>query len=116
MIYNYNEFMPMIKAISDETRLKIIDMLSCGRMCANEILEKFELSQSTLSYHMKILTDAGIVKANREGAWMRYTLKREQVDEMVAFIRYIINDKDDCICKDNLNIKTKNEEKNNGRK
>ncbi|MDD2370432.1 MAG: metalloregulator ArsR/SmtB family transcription factor [Firmicutes bacterium] len=101
MSYNYSEFMPIIKAISDETRLKIIDMLSCGEMCANEILEKFELSQSTLSYHMKILTDAGIVQGIREGAWMKYTLKKKEIDEMINFIRYITDDKDNCICKEN---------------
>ena len=106
----YDEFLPMIKAISDETRLKIIDMLSCGEMCANDILEKFNLSQSTLSCHMKILSDAKIINANREGAWMRYTLKKDSVVELIDYIKYIIKDKDECICKNNVNIQTKIEE------
>jgi len=49
MKHSYADYVPAIKAMSDETRLKIIDMLSCGEMCACEILEKFSISQSTLS-------------------------------------------------------------------
>ena len=56
----YSKYVPLFKAMSDETRLKIIDMLSCGEMCACDILEEFNITQPTLSYHMKILTDSGL--------------------------------------------------------
>ncbi len=99
MEYSYAEFIPILKAISDETRLKIIDMLSCEEMCANDILDEFKISQSTLSYHMKILSDAGIVIAVREGAWMRYNLNIEKAEGLISFIEYITSDKENCICK-----------------
>lgn len=99
MKYSHAKYVPAVKALSDETRLKIIDMLSCGVMCACDILEEFSISQSTLSYHMKILTESGLVNAVRDGAWMRYTLNKEKANEVLAFFTYITNEKEDCICK-----------------
>jgi len=95
----YAEFVPILKAIADETRLKIIDMLSCGEMCACEILEEFSISQSTLSYHMKILAESGLVKATRDGAWMRYNLNKGKANEVMSFFAQITDNKEGCICK-----------------
>ena len=86
MKHTYEEYVTEIKAKSEETRLKIIDMLSCGEMCACVILEEFSISQSTLSYHMKILSESGLVNAVRDGAWMRYTLNKKKTDEVIAFV------------------------------
>ena len=96
---SYAEYVPAIKAMSDETRLKIIDMLSCGEMCACDILEGLSISQSTLSYHMKILADSGLVHAKRDGTWMRYTLNKERIAAVLEFFAIITNEKEDCICK-----------------
>ncbi len=90
---SYAEYVPVFKALSDETRLKIIDMLSCGEMCACDILEDFSISQSTLSYHMKILSDSGLVNARRDGAWMKYTLNEERTNEVLLFYSQIIKQK-----------------------
>ena len=103
MNQSYAEYIPILKAISDETRLKIIDMLSCGEMCACDILEEFSISQSTLSYHMKILAESGLVNADRDGAWMRYTLNKDKTNEIISFFTQITSDKEDCICKKMLN-------------
>jgi len=94
----YKDYVPILKAISDETRLKIIDMLSCGELCACDILEAFEITQPTLSYHMKILTECGIVIGVRSGAWMNYTLNKGKADDLINFISNVTRDKDDCIC------------------
>ena len=99
MVRSYAEYIPVFKAISDETRLRIIDMLSCGEMCACDILEGLSISQSTLSYHMKTLTDSELVKAERDGAWMRYTLNKERIDEAFSFFTSISSEKEDCICR-----------------
>ncbi len=99
MEHSYAEYVPAIKAMSDETRLKIIDMLSWGEMCACDILKELSISQSTLSYHMKILSESGLVNAVRDGAWMRYTLNKEKTDVLNAFFTCITNGKVDCICK-----------------
>ena len=98
MIESHAEYIPVYKAISDETRLRIIDMLSCGEMCACDILEGLSISQSTLSYHMKTLTDSGLVNAERDGAWVRYTLNKEKIDKALGFIKSIASKKEDCIC------------------
>jgi ArsR family transcriptional regulator, arsenate/arsenite/antimonite-responsive transcriptional repressor len=98
MNIQYAEYVPLLKAVADETRLKIIDMLSCGEMCACEILKKVSISQSTLSYHMKILSDSGLVNVRRDGLWMKYTLDKDKADEVVYFFKRITTDKKDCIC------------------
>ena len=94
----YSDFAPLFKALSDETRLKIIDMLSCGQLCACEILEPLSISQSTLSYHMKQLVDSGLVIAQKDGAWMRYSINAEKSEELIHFTRMITTSKTDCIC------------------
>jgi ArsR family transcriptional regulator len=99
MKHSYADYVPAIKALSDETRLKIIEMLSFGEMCACDILEGLSISQSTLSYHMKILSESALVFAVRDGAWMRYTLNRGKTDELLFFLAGITGDKADCICK-----------------
>jgi len=99
MKYTYADYIPAFKALSDETRLKIIDMLSCGELCACDILEAFSISQSTLSYHMKILVESGLVNGVRDGAWMRYTLDQTRTDDILAFFTAITSDQGDCICK-----------------
>jgi ArsR family transcriptional regulator len=98
MIRSYAEFAPVFKALSDETRLKIIDMLSCGELCACNILEEFNISQPTLSYHMKYLSDSGLINARRDGAWMKYTLNEERTQETAAFLSSIISEKENCVC------------------
>ena len=72
----------VLKALADETRLSIVEMLSSGELCACKILEHFNITQPTLSYHMKILCESGIVSGRREGAWMRYSLNMEVLQEM----------------------------------
>jgi len=71
---SHAEYVPMLKALADETRLKIVDMLAGQELCACKILEAFSITQPTLSYHMKILTGCGIVEGRRDGAWMHYRL------------------------------------------
>ena len=70
MKYPYREYVSVFKALADETRLKIIQMLSSGELCACNILEEFNITQPTLSYHMKILTECGLVKGVKEGSWI----------------------------------------------
>ena len=59
----YIEGAKVFKALGDPKRTMIVDMLSCGELCACDILGKFEMSQSTLSHHMKLLCKSGLVKS-----------------------------------------------------
>ena len=86
---NYSDFVPVFKAMADEKRLKIIDMLSNGSLCACRILEQFDFTQPALSQHMKVLTDSGLVKGERVGNWMHYSLVQERYREAIRFINLI---------------------------
>ena len=99
MSYCYADNVLLIKALADETRLKIIDMLSCGELCACKILDHFNITQPTLSYHMKILTESGLVNGRREGAWMYYSLNAENINGLLDFLNVLTKPKENCICK-----------------
>lgn len=90
--------LPVYKALADETRLQILDMLSSGKRCACRINDAFECSQPTISYHMRVLTEAGLVTAKRDGALMCYELNEAIWDAMNVFRNAIeTNEKEDAI-------------------
>lgn len=64
----------VFKALGDENRIKILDTLKTGEKCACSILEKLAIGQSTLSHHMRILRDCGLVDGREEGKWTYYSL------------------------------------------
>lgn len=100
MSNNYEENAKIIKALSDPNRLKIVDILSCGERCACDILEQFDFTQPTLSHHMKVLMECGIVECRKEGLWSHYSLNNSNCNKLMLFIMKLITDTDDCICKD----------------
>ena len=89
MQYGHAEYAVIFKALSDETRLKILTMLTSGKTCACKILEAFNFTQPTLSYHMKQLTDSGIVDAEKDGKWVYYTLNGDRIELIREFIAEI---------------------------
>ena len=95
----YVEKAEIFKVLSDSNRLQIIDMLSCGEMCVCKILEKFNITQPTLSHHLKVLSDSGIVTSRKGANWMYYKLNDKKKEEIIEFLQFISNDKKDCICK-----------------
>ena len=64
----------IFKAFCDENRGKILQMLKSGEKCACKLLEEMNITQPTLSHHMKILCDSGIVAGRRDGKWMYYSI------------------------------------------
>lgn len=64
----------IFKALCDENRIKIIKLLCSGEKCACKLLEEINVSQPTLSHHMKILCDSGIVNSRKDGKWMHYSI------------------------------------------
>lgn len=82
----------LFKALGDENRIKILKLLSGGEKCACKLLEALSVTQPTLSHHMKILCDSGIVNGRKEGKWMHYSISAEGIayakqclDEVTAF-------------------------------
>lgn len=69
----------VFKAFCDENRLQILELLRSGEKCACRLLEEMSISQPTLSHHMKILCDSGIVVGRKEGKWMHYRISPEGV-------------------------------------
>jgi ArsR family transcriptional regulator len=94
----YNEYAQIFKVLSDPNRLMIVDMLSCGELCACVILEKFSITQPTLSHHMKSLCDSGLIKGRKEGKWMYYSLNADVVECIKAFTDLFTTIKENCIC------------------
>ena len=74
MASEYIENAKVFKAFCDENRLRILELLRSGEKCACKLLEELHISQSTLSHHMKLLCDAGVVQGRKEGkSCGRYT-------------------------------------------
>lgn len=95
---NYEEYTKVLKAIADTNRLKIIDILSCGERCACDIQQYFDFTQPTLSHHMKILIDSGLVVSRKDGTWMKYSLNLQRSNQMLYFIMGIVTPTKGCIC------------------
>ena len=95
----YVDTAKVLKAISDPKRLRIVDMLSCGELCACKILEEFHITQPTLSHDMKVLIEARIVNDRRDGKNIFYSLNKEQLDVFEKTIHDILSKKSNCICK-----------------
>ena len=83
---DYIEYSKIFKAFSDPKRLKILDMLSNGELCACKILEEFNITQPTLSHDMKLLLELDLVGARKVGKWTHYKLN---VDKMNAVYKTV---------------------------
>ncbi len=85
MKYDFPEYALLMKALSDETRLRILHMLTEGELCACRILEEFKITQPTLSHHMKTLKARGLVRSRKDGAWTKYTLNEDRIETVREF-------------------------------
>lgn len=81
----------VFKAFCDENRLQILEMLRGGEKCACILLEKLQISQSTLSHHMKILCNSGIVVCRKEGKWRHYSISEEGSQRAVEILKVLTN-------------------------
>jgi ArsR family transcriptional regulator len=76
----------LFHALSDETRLQILTRLRAGERCVCELTDALDAAQSRLSFHLKVLKDAGLVSDRREGRWMYYTMNPETLGEMASLV------------------------------
>ena len=81
------------KALGDENRIRILKLLRSGEKCACKLLEALNISQPTLSHHMKILCDSGLVKGRKDGKWMYYSLCKEGAINLEAYITELFQPK-----------------------
>lgn len=76
------------KAVADPVRLQLVDLLRrhAGKVCVCELVPLFDLSQSTISHHLKVLRDAGVVASERKGLWAYYYVVPGALEELAAWI------------------------------
>lgn len=89
------------KAMSDANRLKIIEMLTKGEKCGCELLDELQVTQPTLSHHMKVLGDCELVSSRRDGKWSYYTINCDRFKEYKDYISAIScceNSASTCCC------------------
>ena len=81
----------MFKALGDENRIRILKLLRGGEKCACKLLEELNISQPTLSHHMKILCDSGLVTGRREGKWTHYAICCEGVRRVRDLMKELLS-------------------------
>lgn len=81
----------IFKALGDENRIRILKMLSSEEKCACKLLEELHITQPTLSHHMKILCDAGIVKWRREGKWIHYAINCDGARQIRSMMHELLS-------------------------
>ena len=83
---NYTDNANVFKAISDENRLKILELLQQGEKCGSELLEAVSIGQSTLSHHLKLMCVSGIVKSRKSGTATYYSISPEGAQNAVELL------------------------------
>jgi len=83
----YLENARVFKAFCDENRLIILEMLQSGEKCACVLLERLDITQPTLSHHMKILVESGIVTSRKEGKWTHYSISESGSNYAAGLLR-----------------------------
>lgn len=83
---NCYEVAKLFKSFDDERRIHILEMLKEGEKCACNLLEEMQISQPTLSHHMKILCDSGIVNARKEGKWVYYSINKNGIKSSIDLL------------------------------
>lgn len=92
------EILTLIKALGDENRIFILKLLQSGELCACKILEKMDILQPTVSYHLKILCDAELLIPRKKGKWTHYRVNIQKIEKLKNFFK-------------NLNFKIEGEKK-----
>ncbi len=73
-------------ALSDESRMQIVNMLAGGEICACEFMKDFDFTQPTLSHHLKTLLKSTLVKSRKNSKWVLYSLDRRVFDDYIAYM------------------------------
>lgn len=87
----YNDTVKVFKAFCDENRLRILEILRTGEKCACKLLDDLQITQSTLSHHMKILCDADIVQGRKDGKWVYYSVNPKGGDRARELLEQLLS-------------------------
>ncbi len=89
----------IFKALGDETRLKILVILSKKRICAKGLAKHMNISEAAVSQHIKVLKDAGLIVGEKVGYYVNYDLQKPILLESIELIKHITSDDSECNCK-----------------
>jgi ArsR family transcriptional regulator, arsenate/arsenite/antimonite-responsive transcriptional repressor len=82
---------PIFKAISDETRWKLVRLLLTGDLCGKALSRRLGITEAAVSQHLKVLREAGLVEGEKRGYWTHYSLKKETLEEVIGELDHILN-------------------------
>jgi len=80
---------PLLKALADPVRLRLLSLVAAhesGEACVCDLNEAFELSQPTISHHLKVLHEAGLLDRSKRGTWVYYAVRREALTDVAALL------------------------------
>lgn len=97
---DYQQLADSLKVVAEPNRLKILELLSCGELCACDLLKHFDFTQPTLSHHMKILEKEGLVTVRKQAKWHYYSLNQEKTKELTDGLTQVVSNTKQCICRD----------------
>jgi len=101
MIPDYENQAKIFRAFCDVHRLQILELLRSGEKCTCKLLEDLDIGQSSISYHMKVLVESGIVESRQEGKWTHYKISDTGSAEAMALLTEIttaVVATEDCVC------------------
>lgn len=81
-----SEYMRVFKAFTDESRVRVLELLCDGEQCACVLLDDLKIKQPTLSHHMKILCESGVVACRRQGKWSYYSIDAEKLEQAADYL------------------------------
>lgn len=96
MASEYVDNARVFKAFCDENRLRILELLRSSEKCACVLLDDLHIAQSTLSHHMKILCDSGVVRGRKEGKWVHYSIEPEGAESAIQLLKQQLTLKIQC--------------------
>jgi ArsR family transcriptional regulator, arsenate/arsenite/antimonite-responsive transcriptional repressor len=82
-----DELAPLFKAVADPMRLRLLSLIAChdgGESCVCDLLEAFDVTAPSVSYHLKVLREAGLISSERRGTWVYYRVNQEVMAQMSA--------------------------------
>ena len=85
------EIVKMLKALADPNRLTILEMIGDDELCSFELLEKMDISQPTLSHHLHILSESGLIVRRKDAQWIHYSIDKMQLAKVRDYLSGTMN-------------------------
>ena len=90
------EMTNLFKMLSDENRLTILELLIKGETCGCTLIDKLPITQPTMSHHLRLLTESGLITSYKEGVWKKHHINMTKIDEMIKFLTELKTVKAEC--------------------